>query len=152
MSMSRLLATIISATTLAALPASARAQVQPAPTAAPAAKQPKVVVKCQAPGSSVPTSCMSVAPGSTLLVELGARGADPQKIYLVENPGGRATEVAARSTNGREGSYEVPVPRDICPVIMDRRQIRFEIQAFPAGTKRLGRDTPATVAHIAIAC
>jgi hypothetical protein len=144
--MSRHLLTVAAAM-LAFIPSPALAQGP-----APSAKQPKVSVKCLRPGSTVPVACASVAPGSTLLVGMGARGAEPQKIYLVENPGGRATEVAARAANDGEGSYEVPVPRDICPMIMDRRQIRFEIQAFPAGAARLDKATPPTVAHIAIAC
>ena len=150
MSVSRLPVKIIPAIALATLPVSVMAQVQVAPTPAPAAKQPKVAVKCMAPGSGVATTCMSVAPGSTLLLDMGARGAEPQKIYLVENPGGRATEVQARRT--AEGTYRVPVPRDICPIIGDRRQIRFEVQAFPAGAERLAKTTPPTVAHIAINC
>ena len=148
----RLFKTIVSATVLAGLPAPVMAQVQSAPAPAPAAKQPKVAVKCLAPGSSVSKGCTSVAPGWTLLVELGARGAGPQKFYLVENPGGRATEVAGRGKDTSAGTYEVPIPRDICPMIMDRRQVRYEMQAFPAGTKRLDRTTPATIAQIAISC
>ena len=131
---------------LICLPMLAAVPLPSADAADARAQRPKAIVLCVPPGGQ-PTTCATLAPGSTLHLTLSP-GAPPtlffsqisqsRKSRLVRMPLTRASEVSP-------GVYRVPLPASLCAG--KRGLMRYEVQEQVPGFNL--RDT---IQLITIAC